>query len=449
MIQPKCFLCLLVLFALTLASNREARAQTIVKPNWPAPRQLDADRLSVAGLRVLRSSHCTMVTDLPASPEVDEIPQLIDAGMKAWTNDFGLLPKELKSWRMRLYLIGERSRFDAHRLMPKNDQFPHGYALGYEVWLYDQPTDYYRRHLALHEVTHALMMTQLGGCGPAWYMEGIAELYGTHVWNQPEQTLRMRTFPVSKQQAPHWGRVRLIREALQNATGQVSLPSIESLMKADNRVAMSVDTYAWLWALAKFLDTHPRYQQRWRQLSDHVLDPKFNARFLAAYASDRKALDQEWRLFLSRMAYGYDIEREAIDFQLGKPIDQLTDESHKISVAADRGWQSTGVLVEAGKAYRIEAEGRALIGRETNGDPWPCEAGGITLAYEGGRPLGELLAAIESGADAFLQPTPIGLSSVIKPKRSGTLYLRLNDAPNRLGDNQGAISATISIDSLD
>ena len=50
--------------------------------------------------------------------------------------------------------------------------------MGAELWLHDQPTAYYRRHLLLHEGTHVFMASFLGGCGPGWYMEGTAELFG-------------------------------------------------------------------------------------------------------------------------------------------------------------------------------------------------------------------------------------------------------------------------------
>ena len=61
-----------------------------------------------------------------------------------------------------------------------DDKFLHGLSTGSDLWLYDQPSAYYRRHLLLHEGTHAFMGKFLGGCGPGWYMEGTAELFGTH-----------------------------------------------------------------------------------------------------------------------------------------------------------------------------------------------------------------------------------------------------------------------------
>lgn len=434
--------CLVLVFGM-LGPTVQAQNST----KWPKPRDINPERLATAGLRVVRSKHCTMVTDLPKSAEVDRLPAVVDAGITQWAKRFELTEEQFDSWRVRVYLMKDRRRFEAQRLMPEGrDQFPDGFALGYEVWLYDQPTDYYRRHLLLHEVTHAVMLTQLGGCGPAWYMEAMAELCGTHAWDAQAGQLQLARFPADRKEAPHWGRVRLVHDAAE----QRGIASIDSLMQIDNRNALAVDAYAWLWALAKFLDEHPRYQQRWRSLTKETLSRRFDQQFVELYAADREQLDQEWRLFVSRIAYGYDIRREAIDFQPGTALVS----THTVSVSADRGWQSSGVLVQAGRRYQIVGQGRCVVGQEpagqeSSGQPWPSEAGGITLAYAGGRPLGELQATVggaNAGVDAFVHSTPFGLSGHFEPTVSGTLYLRLNDAPNGLHDNHGAISATISVD---
>ena len=80
------------------------------------------------------------------------------------------------------------------------------------LWLYEQPSDYYRRHLLLHEGTHGFMNTVLGGCGPLWYMEGIAEYLATHRWKDGRLTLGY--MPRSRDEVPQWGRIRLIQDAV-------------------------------------------------------------------------------------------------------------------------------------------------------------------------------------------------------------------------------------------
>ena len=37
-------------------------------------------------------------------------------------------------------------------------------------------------------------------------------------------------------------------------------------MQLDNRKQMGNEAYAWCWAAAKFLDSHPRYRDRFRGL---------------------------------------------------------------------------------------------------------------------------------------------------------------------------------------
>jgi hypothetical protein len=114
-----------------------------------------------------------------------------------------------------------------------------------------------------------------------------------------------------------------------------------------------------------------------------------------------------------------------------------------VSIAADRGWQSTGFRLAADKKYGVTASGRYFVGREPK--PWPCEAGGVTIRYHAGRPLGMLLAAVaDTGGEAgsvtpLASPQGIGLTGEVKPKADGTLYLKINEAASGLGDNSGSV----------
>lgn len=401
---------------------------------WPPPRPLDEERLGAAGLRVIESERATLVTDADPSPAVDGLPRLIDLALPPWRERFEVEPDV--AWRLRVYLIEDEAKFRSLGLWPdQSPDFPHGLSLGYEVWLRQQPTDYYRRHLLLHEATHSFMSTRLGSCGPGWYMEGMAELCGTHAWDG--STLRLATAPATREAAPDWGRVRLVRDAIEEGR----LLSIDAVRKIDNRVVLPTESYAWVWALCHFLDKHPAYQRRFRQAPNWVTSPQFDRRFTRMYAKDRERLEQEWRLFVSKLVYGHDLRRESIDSRSAR----ISTEggSPRIELRVDHGWQSTGVRVEAGRSYQITAEGRFVIAREPDGAPWPCEANGVTLQYHAGRPLGLLLAAIDSGPDALREPIEIGSQSVLRPKESGVLYFRVNDSPNRLSDNEGVLSVAV------
>jgi hypothetical protein len=140
----------------------------------------------------------------------------------------------------------------------------------------------------------------------------------------------------------------------------------------------------------------------------------------------------------------------AIDFQKGEP---LTGQPRKVDVSAERGWQSSGVWLDANKAYKVTAAGRYQIAGDPAGDAkrvWPCEPGGVSIDYHDGHPLGMLLGAIvpdaESASNAtmsFAEPIQVGLSATIKPAVGGTLYLRVNTPAANLVDNHGSLVATV------
>jgi hypothetical protein len=197
--------------------------------------------------------------------------------------------------------------------------------------------------------------------------------------------------------------------------------------------------------LAAFLDGHPRYQARFRQLPALVLDDDFNARFLKLYADDWRDLELEWRTFANELDFGDDLARGAIEFT---PAPSETREGvTTLRIAADRGWQNSGVVIEPNTTYRVLARGQYEVAQEP--EPWICEPGGVSIEYYRGRPLGQLLAAVRpadaSAADAksFLQPIPVGLGTRIRSSKRGTLYLRINESPAKLADNRGELEVAV------
>ena len=429
--------------ARTTAAQRKAAID-----RWTPPRELNRSQLARQGFRVIEGKYITLVTDLEPSEAIDELPKAVDAAVPLLVERFGLT-RRFETWHVQAMLIKDREKFRAAGLMPeKGDEFPNGLSIGYEIWVMEQSSDYYRRHLLLHELVHSFMATQLGGCGPGWYMEGMAELLGTHEWDPTTGSLKLGIMPASREATPMWGRIKLIRDAVAE---QRMLP-VASVMKIDNKELLGVESYSWVWALAKWLDTHPRYSARFRDLQTYTLESDFDARFRRVYASDWSDLQTEWQLFIATLDYGDDIEREAIDFPQNAQQVQPLATPARLEVSATRGWQCTQLLLEAGRTYELKAGGRFVIGAEPDGTPWTCEPGGITLDYHNGQPLGQLLAAIDSRpvgnnrvppTTAFLTPTPVGLGTKITPEQSGVLYLRLNDSPGGLDDNRGDCSVGV------
>lgn len=414
---------------------------------------VDDARAAALGIRKLSGKHVDLYTDFSPRPAIDELPEVFDQAFDQWCAYFGIDPTDHADWRLTGFVIHEPGRFKQAGLLPDDlPPFQHAYARNYEFWVYDQPSDYYRRHLVLHEGTHGFMNTLFGACGPPWYMEGIAELLATHRWH--DGRLELNYVPGDKGETPMWGRVKIIKDAV--AAGRAW--TLDDVLDVDGRAFVETEPYGWCWAAALLLDRHPRYQNRFRQLYHDVLRADFTARFRQALSEDWADLADEWDLFVANLEYGHDVARCVVDFTRGRP---LPDDGATIEIAADRGWQNSGFRLDAGRTYHIEAQGRYQVADQPQ--IWWCEPGGVTMRYYQGRPLGVLLAAVRgdttglvqkdtagqagSGThppNSLLQPVVVGLAAVITPEISGTLYLKINDSPGELGDNAGVIQVRIT-----
>lgn len=406
----------------------------------PLPAE-DLPQLAAAGIRRLEGTHLTLYTDLPSRPEVDELPHVYDAAVAPWCDYFHVTPGKAARWKMTGYLIERKERFQRAGLLPDDlPPFLNGFQRGHAMWIYEQPSTYYRRHLLLHEGTHAFMDLQLRGCGPPWYMEGMAELLGTHRWADGQ--LQLAYFPRHREDTPQWGRIKMIRDAV--AAGRSM--TLEAITAYGPTAHLENEPYAWCWAAAAFLDGHPQFSARFRRLPGRVQDDAaaFSAGFWQLFAADRRQLVEQWQLFIQQLDYGYDLQREAIVYE---PPGQALTGVQEVQVRADRGWQSAGVCVAAGMPYVIDASGRYQVAREPR--PWWCEPGGVTIRYYGGRPLGMLLAATSdlsqplAGLSPLTRPESIGLGAVVTFAKAGTLFLRINDSPAELADNEGVVTVRI------
>ena len=58
------------------------------------------------------------------------------------------------------------------------------------------------------------MASFLGGCGPGWYMEGMAELFATHRLDDKPGSSRCGSCRKSREEVPMLGRIKLIRDAV-------------------------------------------------------------------------------------------------------------------------------------------------------------------------------------------------------------------------------------------
>lgn len=402
--------------------------------DWSPPREVDRARASAAGIREVEGEHLRIWTDVPSSPAVDELPQVFDAAVPQWARRFGIPTANWQNWQVQGFLIQDRAKFAALGLLSeRNPTYVNGFALGNELWLDEQPSDYYRRHLLLHEGTHSFMLSFLGAAGPGWYMEGMAELIGTHRWQNAE--LELNIFPTDKESVPMWGRIKLIRAAVADGK-QLSLGDVLAI---SNREALSVDAYAWCWALAKFLDSHPHYAEKFRKLDTQVSDREFNERFRKLFHKEWNNLEFEWQAFLASLDYGYDSDLLAVEHA---KVTRVTT-AVEATIDASRGWQATPWLLRKGQTYKVSAAGRYQIAHDS--EPWPSEPGGITIRYHDGHPFGMLVGTLRSTKHPteFAQPIAIGLGTTITPAADAVLYLRVNDSPAEMSDNKGTLTVRI------
>jgi hypothetical protein len=392
------------------------------------------------GIREIKSKHLTLYTDLAADDELDALGDQFDQAFGQWCAYFEVDPDEHADWHVRACLMHAREPFQAAGLLPADlPRFDNAFSRDGQLWMYDQTSVYYRRHLLLHEGTHCFMHTLLGGTGPPWYAEGMAELLATH--RIDGKKLSLGYFPRSPDEVSKWGRIEIV----QSAYARHRAKTLQAIAAYGGTLHADVEPYGWCWAAAAFLDGHPRYRDRFRQLSRHVTAADFQRRIDEFLAVDRDRLDEDWQLYVANIDYGYDFRRMDVERSAGRPLDS---KSASVTVQADRGWQSTGIALESGRKYHLRAAGQYVIAVDER--PWVSEPGGVTIRYHHGQPLGILLAAVRSdeppanGASGLIKPIVVGLDKTLVVNRPGTLYLRINDSAGRLDDNSGSARVEIT-----
>jgi hypothetical protein len=408
------------------------------QPKWPHIR-IDEAQAADAGIKKLSSRRLVLYTDLPLDAEVRGLPGVFDQAFTQWCRYFHVDEAEHADWRVTAFIMKDKARFVKTGLLPPDlPPFLHGYTRHDTLWVYEQPSEYYRRHLLLHEGTHSFMFTIFGGCGPTWYMEGIAELLGTHRLRDGRLTLNY--MPANRDEVPEWGRIRIVKDAVAAHRPM----SVAGIVGYSGAAYLKTEPYAWSWALVALLDRHPQYRDRFRQLYKAIPQRQVTEQFLKLFQPDWRELNEQWQVYIAGMEYGCDIPRTAIDFALGQA---MTSQDAAVKVAAAAGWQNSGLRLEAGASYRLTASGRYQVAKTTK--IWWCEPGGVSIRYYRGRPLGILLAAVRPDVAAddapspLLQPTVVGLGATLLPPQSGTLFLKINHSVGELDDNAGELKVEI------
>ena len=410
----------------------------------PSPAALES-----AGIRRVVGNHLTLYTDLPASVALGDMLELFDRAVPHWGKLLGTgTVADTASWHMDGHLIQEADRFQRIGLMPRDlPPFPHGYQRGDKFWLYDQPSDYYRRHLVLHEGTHGFCEL-LGAFGLTdWYREGIAEWFATHRWESG--TFVPCTFPADRDEVPNWGRIRLVQDDVENDR----YLTLRQVLAIRDPAFRRTGPYGWCWAAVVFLESHPASAAIARAFRERL--PR-GAKTVSQSLQRELApvwgeLEDDWGLFVHRLDYGDAIANHAIRHPSVAPR-PIPAEGLTVSVKPQHGWLNTGLRIREGETYQLHSSGRYVINRDPT--PWWSDANGVTIEYADGRPLGALLVAVAPDRPGqrwkhLMQPTLAGTKLQLASPRSGVLFLRINGRPVDIPHMSGELTVRIEATSTD
>lgn len=442
----------------------------------------DEKHLATFGLSRYSTEHLELITDLPEEKAKPLVP-LVDALHPFLEYYFGKLPpaRDGSDYRVTGFVMQQRSRFVQARLA-KSDLLNsfHGRQIGAEFWMNNQTLDYYRRHLLLHEAVHCYMRHFPGeDTFPLWYLEGMAEMIATHrqTIDDPEpppgtgvtsdipQPYTFNVMPFDRMRFRGLERIIILQRDVKK-NGVRSIGQIRNL--TGNDFKDSVESYAWCWALCRFLDSHPATKEKFRGLAKSLMTTPPDEALRTFFGELNSTIEAEWALFASDIEHGYDFDSHAIAFQSGRPFES---DLHIAEVDSSRSWQTTLLKVEAGRTYSVFAAGQfdleSPLPRETPVAPpkrppglgtvapgagtaetqskWISEANGVSIRYHKGQPLGRLLGAIhvEGKPHSMLKTIPLGNSATFTASQTGTLYLRVNDRPESLANNRGEVSVSI------
>ncbi|MDR1290221.1 MAG: DUF1570 domain-containing protein, partial [Planctomycetaceae bacterium] len=402
------------------------------------------------------------------------LPQVFDLMVSGLCEYFGVKLGNYDGFHVRAFLIDDLSKFEKHNVLKGAADLRFGYSLQNQIWVRCQKDDYYQRHLFLHEGVHAFMFYAFGTFPPFWYREGLAEMLATHKLENGK--LRLGWFPSDTKLVKGLGRVETVRQLIErvdNKSGKdaVDVGGLGYLFSLDENVqnVNQVELYSLCWGFVMFCDYHPRYRAAFRRLVFRLTESRVDLaeRLVMLIASESKTdkltaqlrLEADWDEFKRNICYGYDFERAVIDFN--SPSINVTKNNKNNSFAnivirADKGWQNSGVKLEAGKSYKLAASGRFQVADKP--DIWWSEPNGITIRYNQKKPIGQLQAMIlpeiisptakipVTNNRYFPQPEYKEISEITtwQPTQKGTLFLKINDAANSLSDNKGQIKVTVN-----
>lgn len=385
--------------------------------------------------------HIELITDVAPTPEVRDLTAAFDAGVRHWADLFHADAAKVATWKVKAYIMTERKRFENSGLIsPTIRTFREGHQEGDLILCKEQPSAYYRRHLLLHEGVHWFMEKALGGYGPGWWMEGIAEWQSTHQWDGKDLVCGL--MPKTREQVPYWGRFEWIQQDLA-ANEAPSLPILFQRAKDLHRVD---STYGWSWMAATFFANHPRYKdQFYKRLSEKTdYSNALNKDVMGWIGEDMKIVQAEFNGFVAEMDYGVDPAKAIVDMKSTKE-----NAKAQLQIYSPEHWRLYSKALEAKKTYKISSDG--IVNLEIESNKLETTPNGLTLRYVHAHPIGQLIAAMIPQATSLEKTIPwtrttIGKSARLQPESDSWLLFRFNDDDTKPSNPSGSYNITIEND---
>lgn len=398
--------------------------------------------LGTDGLKRFSKDQWTVITDLPIDQEIESWPVLLDQALLAWCQKWGVDASVAKTWPLTIHCIGDRKVFEKSGLLEGVPAFDDGFQLADRVFLLEQPSIYYRRHLLLHEATHWVMSHVFGGGGAPWFMEGMAEVEGTHRLDQG--VLSLGIIPSDPQMVPHWGRFKRLSDSI----AAKGVPSMRRILGYVNDRQDRMDRYSWSWAACVFWRNHPLYATQFDTASQAPLDysMKLSEKLLSDLKDRWDWVERDWKLFVDEFDFGYQPNAGAIALEdLTKAIVEPAANQIEMELDVTKGWQLAQVFLKSGTRIRIGVDGLYAVRTEAQ-QVWESSPEGLTYKYFRHMPMGSTLGAFVS-ADAFkpLDVFRVGSQAEYEAQTDGWVLFRVNEPVGQRQDNTGKLNLRIAV----
>jgi len=401
------------------------------------------DRVALGGgLKRFSKDQWTVITDLPIDQEIESWPVLLDQALMAWCQKWGVDVSIAKTWPLTIHCIGDRKVFEQSGLLEGVPGFDDGFQQADRVFFFEQPSIYYRRHLLIHEATHWVMSHIFGGGGAPWFMEGMAEVEGTHRLDQG--VLNLGIIPSDPQMVPHWGRFKRLSESI----AAKGVPSMRRILGYTNDRQDRMDRYSWSWAACVFFRNHPLYATHLDTASKAPLDysMKLSEKLLVDLKDRWDWVERDWKLFVDEFDFGYQPQANAIaleDWTKANVEPAASEIEMELDVA--KGWQFAQIFLKAGHRVRIQVDGLYVVRTESQ-QVWESSPEGLTYQYFRHMPMGKTIGAFVS-TDALkpLDVFGVGSQAEYEAPTDGWMLFRVNEPVGQRQDNSGKLNVRIAV----